>query len=104
VAEGVDSLISSLRSIDAPDALFSIAATAHSLIANAVHPGSLLAAQSIILLVARKLEGEAMTAEEWVLVRQILAQLGDFLATTEVSHLDCAAVTWRAWTQPSALH
>jgi hypothetical protein len=104
VTDGTSRLIHSLHNIDAPEALFAIAATAHSLIASSVHPGPLLAVHSIILLNARRLEGQALTPEDWGLVRQILAHLADFLSASEVSHLDSVAVAWRAWTQPAALH
>ena len=100
----VTDLIGSLRSIDAPEKLFPLAATASALMATAKKPGALLVAYVATLAIAHDLDGEPLSEADWAAVKKVLARLAGYLESPEAATLESLAFEWRDWKRPPALH
>ena len=97
-------LIRALRFVETPEAFYPMAATALALMATAERPGALFAAHTILLATAHQAEGDPLDDSDWVLIRNVLAALADFVASPWPDSLDRVGRLWRTWRHPAALN
>lgn len=97
-------LAADLRSVTASEQLFPLAARSRAEAATADAAGVFLVAHALLLLVAQKIDGEPLGEPEWLMVRNFLTRLADYVVDGTDRTLDLTAAQWRAWANPVALH
>lgn len=103
MTENIEALIASLRSVEAPESLFPLAATASALMTTAHRPGALLIIHLALLIIAQRVDDSPLTQPDWDAIRIVLSQLADLLESQNANQLDPLGMAWRAWSQPESL-
>lgn len=103
MSAGVDRLIDELRGVEAPEALYPLAAQAHSLTATSAAPGALLIAHTVLTAPARKIEVDALDKQNWRTIQSILGGLADLLILRSMNALDVIGRYYVRLSKPSAL-
>lgn len=94
-------LVAALRSIDAPEALYPLAATALASAKTVDSRGRLLVAHFMLMRLAGQVD-DAIGPDDWARLHKLCAQLAAF-AEGSVT-LDDIALAWLAIVSPEALH
>lgn len=88
------SLASQLEQIEAPAGLYRLARECRESIVDGVEGGRALAVHAILLLVARRLEGEPLLEPEWLNVRSLCRSLAEYLRWGNPRSLGATASAW----------
>lgn len=103
MTENIKALIASLWSVEAPESLFPLAATASALVTTTDRPGGPLIVHLALLNIAQRVDDSPLTQPDWDAVRAVLSQLADLLESRNADQLDPLGMAWRAWAQPGSL-
>ena len=104
MASNADDLARLIGETAAPENLYPLAASAVALMAHSKSAGPLLVAHTVLIQVARRIDGEQIEASDWLAVRRILKALENFIVAPDLAKLDALAKTYNDWAVPPAMH
>ncbi len=89
-------IVADLRGLTAPDALFGLAHRCGDAMSTSACPGTLLSAQSILLRLAKRLDGEPLGEVEWARIQDVAHKIAGALeaATPENDRTQELGLAW----------